>query len=110
MPGEKVIIRERKTFQNYVNSNKFVIVKVSATWCGPCKRSSPCVESCWKKMPENVNMVVLDADDCSDVCSYLKIKSIPTLITYINGNPHNYFVSSGDKEIINFFEKYLRQI
>lgn len=110
MPGEKVLIRERNTFKNYVKSNQFVIVKVSATWCGPCKRSSPCVESCWKKMPENVNMVVLDADDCSDVCSYLKIKSVPTIITFINGNQHNYLVSSNEDDIIDFFNQILKDI
>ena len=110
MPGEKVIIRERKTFQNYVNSKQFVIVKVSATWCGPCKRCSPYVENCWKKMPEKVNMVVLDADDCADVCSYLKIKSVPTIITFINGNPHNYLVSSNEQDIIDFFAQFLKTI
>ena len=110
MPGEKVIIRERKTFQNYVKTNPYVIVKVSATWCGPCKRCSPCVEKCYKQMPTNINMVVLDADDCADVCSYLKIKSVPTLITYVNGNPHNYLVSSNEDDIIDFFQQFLNGI
>jgi len=61
-------------------------------------------------MPEKVNMVVLDADDCADVCSYLKIKSVPTMITYINGNPHNYLVSSKEDDIIDFFVQYLKEI
>lgn len=110
MPGEKVIIRDRNTFKNYVKANKYVIVKVSATWCGPCKKSTPYVENCYRQMPTNVNMVVLDADDCSDVCSYLKIKSVPTIITYIDGGPYNYLISSDEKEIISFFQHFLNEI
>jgi|TARA_B110000902_G_C14165507_1_gene534795 thioredoxin-like negative regulator of GroEL len=108
MPGERVVISNRTEFKNYVKKNKFVIVKIGATWCGPCKRCSPTVEKFFNQMPEKVNMVDVDADSCCDVKNYLKIKAVPTLIAFINGDPCEIYQTSNDNEIKNFFEKVLK--
>ena len=108
MPGEKVLIRTRNEFKKYVANNKYVIVKVSATWCGPCKKCTPYVNELFKKMPEDINMVVLDADECADVCSYLKVKSVPTFTTYIDGVPVDVLMSSNEDGIRQLFGQMLK--
>jgi thioredoxin 1 len=108
MPGDKVLIRTRNEFKKYVANNKYVIVKVSATWCGPCKRCAPYVDELFKKMPEAINMVVLDADECADVCSFLKVKSVPTFITYVDGGPADALMSSDKDGIKQLFEQMLK--
>ena len=107
MPGEKITICNREEFKNYVKNNKFVIVKISATWCGPCKRCNPTVEKLFNQMPDKVKMVLVDADSCSDVKNHLKIKVVPTLIAFINGDPCEIYQTSNDNEINNFFKKFL---
>jgi len=108
MPGDKVIIRTRDEFKRYIANNKYNIVKVSATWCGPCKRCAPYVDELFKKMPKEVNMIVLDADECHDVCSYLKVKSVPTFITYVDGAPMDALMSSDTNGIKQLFEQMIK--
>ena len=50
MPGEIIEIKKRDEFKTYVKNNKFVIVKIGATWCGPCKRCTPTVEKLFNQM------------------------------------------------------------
>ena len=108
MPGDKVIIRTRDEFKKYIANNKYNIVKVSATWCGPCKRCAPYVDELFKKMPKEVNMIALDADECHDVCSYLKVKSVPTFITYVDGAPMDALMSSDTNGIKQLFEQMIK--
>lgn len=110
MPGEIVMIKKRAEFINYLNVNKYVIVKIGALWCGPCKRSTPEVERLFKHMPENVNMVLVDADTCSDVKSYLKIKVIPTLIIFVNAEQMEIYQTSNVNEIQTFFKRVLELV
>tara|TARA_B110000008_G_scaffold44385_2_gene42220 strand:- start:1593 stop:1925 length:333 start_codon:yes stop_codon:yes gene_type:complete len=107
MPGEKITISKRDEFKKYVKNNNFVIVKLGATWCGPCKRCAPTVEKYFNQMPDKVKMVMVDADSGSDVKNYLRINVVPTLIAYINGDPCEIYQTSNDNEIKNFFEKVM---
>ena len=107
MPGEIVVIKKRNEFKDYVENNNFVIVKIGATWCGPCKRCAPTIKNLFNQMPEKVNMVLVDADSGSDVKNHLKIKVVPTLMAFINGDPCEIYQTSNDNEIKNFFKKIL---
>jgi thioredoxin-like negative regulator of GroEL len=107
MPGEIIEIKKRDEFKTYVKNNKIVIVKIGATWCGPCKRCAPTVFLLFNKMPEKVKMVLVDADSGSDVKNHLKIKVVPTLMAFINGDPCEIYQTSNDNEIKNFFNKVL---
>ena len=107
MPGEIIEIKKRDEFKTYVKNNKIVIVKICATWCGPCKRCTPTVEKLFNQMPEKVNMVLVDADLGSDVKNHLKIKVVPTLIAFIHGYQCEIYQTSNNNEIKNFFNKVL---
>jgi len=107
MPGEKVVITKRDEFKTYVQTHKIVIVKIGATWCGPCRRCDPTVQKLFNGMPDKVSMVLIDADSGSDVKNYLKIRSVPTFMVFINGERQEIYQTSGEKEIKSFFDSVL---
>ena len=52
-------------------------------------------------------MVLVDAESGSDVKNHLKIKVVPRLMAFINGDPCEIYQTSNDNEIKNFFQKVL---
>tara|TARA_B110000967_G_C18482812_1_gene362968 strand:- start:89 stop:418 length:330 start_codon:yes stop_codon:yes gene_type:complete len=102
MPN-RIVIKKRDVFKQYVKNNTYVIVKIGATWCGPCKRCSPTVNKLFDALSDNVSMVLVDADECSDVKNFLKIKIVPTLIFFRNGERQEIYQTANESEILKFF-------
>ena len=106
----KTIVKDLETrddFKNFIeeNKNKLVIVKASATWCGPCKRIKDDFMNLFNNLPENVILVELDIDEADDIASHLKIKKVPTIMNYVGGLPMDIYETSNINDIKQFFEK-----
>lgn len=65
-----------------------VLVDFFADWCGPCKVLKPTVEKFGEDQSE-VNVVMLNVDEHSDIAAEFKVRSIPTLIYLENGEVVN---------------------
>jgi thioredoxin 1 len=67
-----------------------VIVKLGATWCGPCKAIAHIVEAFFASSPPNVICADIDVDDSIDLYAYLKqrkmVNGIPVMLMYKKGN------------------------
>ena len=66
----KEIITEldRTEFLNLIKCNEgLVIIKFTASWCGPCKTIAPFVNDQFKKTPESVTCANIDVDDNFDI-------------------------------------------
>ena len=67
-----------------------VIVKLGATWCGPCKQIAHIVEAFFASSPPNVICADIDVDDSIDLYAYLKqkrmVNGIPVMLMYKRGN------------------------
>jgi len=103
-------------FQQMVAQNQGVlIVKYGATWCGPCKAIDPILKLAYTKLPENVQVVVVDIDECLDVYSFMTKKrmlnGVPALTAYVRGNTSHvpdYGVTGADMtRVQKFFERVL---
>jgi len=105
MPGEIVTLTTRDELIEYLKKHSIVIVKFTATWCGPCKRIHPLVTKLFNNMPNNVTMVVVDIDKGRDISSAMKIKSVPTMHNFINGAPMDSVIGSNSENITSFFKK-----
>jgi thioredoxin-like negative regulator of GroEL len=101
----KTDLTKRDEFKEYVNRNKFCLVKVSASWCKPCKRMKPLFEKLVGTLNNKVHIVLVDADDGMDIYSYLKCKSIPYMVLYVDGQPTHILMSSKDDQVTTFFSK-----
>lgn len=105
MDNRIVELTTRDEFKLFIKNNKYVIVKASATWCGPCKRSTPFFMEIFNEdMPKKIKLVKLDVDEGSDLAHYLKIKQMPTYIHFYGGEPKEIFMSGEKSQIIEFFK------
>jgi thioredoxin 1 len=91
---QKTIItffQSREHFFRLLEKNPgLVIIKMGATWCGPCKRIKPVVDAFFASSPDNVICCEIDVDESFDVYTYFKSKrmvnGVPVLLCYKKGN------------------------
>ena len=97
-----------------VVSRKKVIVKLSATWCGPCKRIRPA----WEKLKDLYNLeskfiiLELDVDESTELYTTLKrkrmVNGIPAFLLW-EPRPRNEWyihdngICNGDPNIIKLW-------
>ena len=98
------VLKTRQELKNHVKNHEVVIVKFKAEWCGPCKKVAPHIKTLMETF-NKINYVEVDVDDGSNIASYLKIRSIPTIISYVNGDIHEILSSSNTSDITTFFVK-----
>ena len=103
-----VSINSRREFEEYVKNNSYVIVKFKAEWCGPCKKISPFFNNMMSKMDKDVKLLVIDADTNRDICSKYRIRTIPTFISFLNGEPLFIYSTSNTEEIVKFFTETMK--
>jgi len=66
------------------NTNDLVIVDISATWCGPCKKIAPYFEELARNNP-SVVFVHVDKDQFGHIISDLSgVNSVPTFLFFKN--------------------------
>lgn len=91
---EKTIIsyfQSREHFLRLLEKNPgLVIIKLGATWCGPCKKIKPVVDAFFASSPDIVICCEIDVDESFDLYSYFKSKKmvngIPAILCYKKGN------------------------
>lgn len=101
-------------FQEILRKNPGVVVlKMSAEWCGPCKRIHREVEQGLAAMPANVQQVLLDIDESIELYSYLKkkrrVNGIPAILAWNRGNdteiPDDGVLGGDSAQVVAFFQR-----
>lgn len=104
MPGNVMIIQTRSAFKEYLKTHPNLIVKFTATWCGPCKVAKPIVEKYFDQCKHLFDMVIIDADNGRDVVNFLKVKAFPTICSFVDGGICHSVVGASENEILEFFK------
>ncbi len=78
------VIRNAAQYDEVLANNKSVFVDFYADWCGPCKMLSPIVEELAGENTD-VKFVKVNVDDNPDIAQRYGIMSIPTWISFKNG-------------------------
>ena len=68
-----------------IKGKKPVLVDFYATWCGPCKQLSPIVNQVKGELEGKMRVIKVDVDKKKAVSNKYKIKSLPTLAIFQNG-------------------------
>lgn len=114
---QKTIIsyfQSREQFIRLLENNPgLIIIKLGASWCGPCKKIKPVVDGFFASSPDNVICCDIDVDQSVDLYSYLKSKrmvnGIPALLCYKKGNnsyiPDDSITGSSPQGLDAFFKR-----
>lgn len=93
LPTKTIIsyFQSREHFTRLLENNPgLVIIKLGATWCGPCKKIKPVVDAFFASSPDTVICGDIDVDESFDLYTYFKSKrmvnGIPVLLCFKKGN------------------------
>jgi thioredoxin 1 len=64
-----------------------VLVDFWAEWCGPCKMIAPVLEELATEYAGRLTIAKLNVDDHREATEKFKVRGIPTLILFKNGEP-----------------------
>lgn len=71
-------------FNKILENNNVVIVKFSATWCGPCRTMEPIVESVASQLENKAKVMSIDVEEEPDLATKYKIRNVPTILYFKN--------------------------
>jgi thioredoxin 1 len=84
--GKRVIEVTDATFAAEIEGHKGVaVVDLWATWCGPCRMIAPIVEELAGEFAGRVKVTKLDVDANQVTASRFNVRSIPTLLFFLDG-------------------------
>ena len=110
MPGKVVRLKTRDELKTFTKTSNAFIIDFTATWCGPCKQIKPQVERAWEVMKTHFDFVIVDADEGSDICSFLKVKGYPCLVSFINKEMVESVLGADVDGINHFFNETYKRV
>ena len=116
MSSKEIIseIPNRDAFFHILKHNPgLIVLKLGATWCGPCSKIKDVVDGFFATSPVDVVCGDIDVDQSFDFYSFLKSKKmvngIPVLLCYKKGNstyiPDDIITGSDAGELHKFFTR-----
>lgn len=67
------------TFQEFIETDKGIIIDFYADWCGPCKVLGPIIDELAQENEGRVEIVKVNTETNPKLSQLFKIKSIPTI-------------------------------
>ncbi|HLS05095.1 MAG TPA: thioredoxin TrxA [Wenzhouxiangella sp.] len=80
-----------------------VLVDYWAEWCGPCKMIAPVLEDLAEEYGDKITIAKLDIDANQQTASRFKIRGIPTLMIFENGEHQGTKVGAMTKSALKEF-------
>ena len=100
-----ITVEDFKNYLNDLDDDEITIIKAYAEWCEPCKKVAPLVEDIMERMGDNIKLIKVDISKFRKLTKYLKIKAVPTFISFKGTDQMNFMTSGDPEKIKSFFRK-----
>ena len=77
----------KQSLTDYLIKEQLVLVDFFAEWCGPCQTMGPILQETKRELEGQAKIIKIDIDKNEAAAQHYKVKSVPTLILFKNGNP-----------------------
>jgi thioredoxin 1 len=78
-------IQNEQEFDSLLASESLLVVDCTATWCGPCKLVAPLMDQLANEYAGKATVFKLDLDQNQTIAKKFRIKSIPAVMFFLNG-------------------------
>ncbi|WP_111496968.1 MULTISPECIES: thioredoxin [Marinobacter] len=107
MSHEPVAVTAETFEQEVLNAEGPVLVDFWAEWCAPCKSIAPLLEDIADEQGERLKVAKLDVDAYGDVAARYRVRSIPTLMMFRDGEPVGTQIGAvGARELNGFIDSH----
>ena len=110
MPGTIIHLTTRQELKEFTNKNNAFVVYFTATWCKPCQSIKPIIDQAFEQIKGYFDMVVVDADEGRDVCSFMKVRGFPTLVSFVNKEMAESVLGGDIEEVKHFFNAIFKRV
>lgn len=102
MAGQNVINATDSNFETEVlKSSTPVLVDFWAEWCGPCKMIAPTLDELANEFAGKVKVVKVNVDENPNTPGQFRVRGIPTLLMFKNGQLVDQLVGAHPKNSIS---------
>ncbi|MBI5206800.1 MAG: thioredoxin [Candidatus Firestonebacteria bacterium] len=103
MAGNNMInVTDANFDEEVLKSSQLVLLDFWAPWCGPCKMMAPLLEEILGEYKGKIKIGKMNVDENSAIPARFRIRSIPTIIFFKNGQKVNEIVGSVPKsQLVN---------
>lgn len=89
-----------ENFNDYISSDKPLVIDFWATWCGPCRMISPILDGLSTTYNDKVTIVKCDVEEADSVAAQFGIRNVPTLLFFKDGKQVDKLVGAASKSKI----------
>jgi thioredoxin 1 len=109
MAGSHTLEFSEQNFeQEVLKSDQPVLVDFWATWCAPCRMMAPAFDAIAEAYAGRAKVGKLNVDENTTLTSQYRIRGVPTVLLFKNGQIQEQIVGAASKEALSkMLDKHL---